>query len=85
MPRHLHYDGERFAYWSTVVDAYVTYPSDIDGVRQDARDEWGSSFMKIDFAPHLKRALDHGCSAYPPFRCEELPPFEERPPSEERN
>lgn len=79
MPRHLHYDGERFAYWTTLVEpeCYVTYALTEWEAEAEARREWGNSFIRSDWPAHLARAKEHGCSAHPPFRCEVLEPFPE--------
>lgn len=75
MPSHLHCDGNRFAYWSTVVDAYVTNSGTEEETRNYAREEWGNVFIRSDWDAHLARAKEHGCSAHPPFRCEVLEPI----------
>lgn len=82
MPRHLHYDGENFAYWTTTVDngdgwdgAYVTYADSEAVAKREAGNEWGGSFLRSGWDEHLARAKEHGCSAYPPFRCEKIKPL----------
>lgn len=77
MPRHLHFDGERFAYWTTLVEpeCYVTEAMTEEETKTLAREEWGNVFIRSDWDAHLQRAREHGCSAHPPFRCDVVLPF----------
>jgi len=75
MPKHLHFDGKQFAYWSTVVDAYVTYPGTEEDVRREAEAKESAEYRKVALDSHIQRAKDYGCSAFRPFTCPQIEPF----------